>query len=604
MSVHESVTDATTGGLPLSPILSTEVNQEFASPPVRSFDRRVVWIAALAAVLGVLATFASQILLALINFVTNLCFFGRLSLADASPADNRLGLFVIFLPAAGGALVGLMARYGSKAIRGHGIPEAMEQVLTNESRIPARITLLKPLSAAISIGTGGPFGAEGPIIATGGALGSLCGQVLSVTGAERKALLAAGAAAGMTATFGTPIAAVLLAIELLLFEYRAQSFIPVAAGTFVAAVGHNLAEGSEAIFAMPAVAAPGVAGLAAFVVFGGLLGLLSVGITRAVYAIEDAFEHLPIHWMWWPVVGGSAVGAVGVWAPRTLGVGYDNLRDLLHGSLALHALAVLGLWKFVSWSISLGSGTSGGTLAPLLTIGGCCGALLAAGISAVAPAAAVDARLAALVGMAALFAGASRAPLASALFAFEVTREAASILPLLAGCTMSYLVSCLAMRNSIMTEKIARRGVPTPTEYVADTLDRMLVRDLATKDVVVLQADDTLAKVRAWFEAATPESRHQGYPVVNAGGHLVGVVTRKDFAGQNCGETPVGRLLARPPVVVYEDCSARDAAEHLVRHDIGRLPVVSRQSKRLTGFLTRSDLLSAYARRLREHQRT
>jgi chloride channel protein, CIC family len=432
-------------------------------------DRRVVILCALSMALAGVAALVAQALTKLIGLCTNLAFHQRISTDLSSPAGHHLGPLVIAVPVLGGIIIGFMARYGSKAIRGHGIPEAMEQVLTNESRIPRRMTFLKPISAAISIGTGGPFGAEGPIIATGGALGSWLGQLLRTTAQERKTLLAAGAAAGMAATFGSPVSAVLLAVELLLFEYRPRSLIPVALAAATATGVRVGFVGASPVFPMPELTQPGGAALATYVLLGAIVGFASVWVTRAVYAIEDGFEKLPIHWMWWPALGGLVVGVVGFFAPRTMGVGYDNIEQIVAGDLGGRALAVLCGLKLISWSISLGSGTSGGTLAPLFTIGGGLGALLGAGVVALAPALGLDVRIAALVGMAAMFAGASRALLASVVFAFETTRQPIGLLPLLGGCSAAFLISCLLMKNSIMTEKIARRGVQVPSEYSADT---------------------------------------------------------------------------------------------------------------------------------------
>jgi H+/Cl- antiporter ClcA len=418
--------------------------------------------------LGVIAALCAQVLVRLIALITNLAFYGKLSLANTSPALNHLGLWVIGVPVIGGLLVGIMARYGSRAIRGHGIPETMEKVLLEGSRIPPRVTLFKPLSAAISIGTGGPFGAEGPIIATGGALGSVFGQFQRITGDERKTLLAAGAAAGMSATFGAPVSAVLLAIELLLFELRPRSVIPVALATTAAAGVRMAFDGAHATFPMADVTAPTGAALACYVLLGGIMGLASVGVTRAVYWVEDAFEKLPIHWMWWPAIGTLAVGVCGYFAPRTLGVGYDVITDMLTGSTSVGVVAWLCVMKFLSWSISLGSGTSGGTLAPLFTLGGSLGTLLGVGGAAMLPAAGIDPRIAALVGMATMFAGASRALLTAVVFAFEVTLQPMGLLPLLGGCAAAYMISSLLMRESIMTEKLARRGLRVPNEYHPD----------------------------------------------------------------------------------------------------------------------------------------
>ena len=459
MTHHES--------LPISPALEPTLQAAQVQRQIQMIDQRVLWIAVLAVILGGFATIIAQTLTHLIGLITNLSFYGVLSTDFVSPAKNTLGLWVIVIPAVGGLIVGVMARYGSKAIRGHGIPEAMEQILLNESRIPARMTFLKPLSAAIAIGTGGPFGAEGPIIATGGALGSLLGQIIHTSASERKTLLAAGAAAGMTAIFGSPVSAVLLAIELLLFEFKPRSFVPVALAATTAAVLRISIVGAEPVFKMSELTQPSAAALLTYMIEGAFMGVVAVFLTKAVYWIEDAFEHLPIHWMWWPTLGGLVVGIIGFFSPSTLGVGYENIDHILSGNFVGTALLMFVILKFLSWAIALGSGTSGGTLAPIFTIGGGIGAALGSTFASRFPTIGVDVRIAALVGMAAAFAGASRALLTSILFAFETTRQPHGILPLLGGCTMSFLVSALLMRHTIMTERLARRGHHVPFEYSA-----------------------------------------------------------------------------------------------------------------------------------------
>ncbi|HEY2387670.1 MAG TPA: chloride channel protein [Candidatus Binatia bacterium] len=592
--------------LPVAPSLAPTLAAANVPRPSVLVDRRVVLVSALAIVIAVGATLVARLLTALIGLITNLAYYGRVSTAFVSPADHHLGVASVAVPVVGGLIVGVMARWGSQAIRGHGIPEAMEQVLLNQSRIPPRLTFLKPLSAAVAIGTGGPFGAEGPIIATGGALGSLVGQLLAVTAAERKTLLAAGAAAGMAATFGSPVAAVLLAIELLLFELRARSIVPVALASATAAGLRVALVGAEPMFPLTDVAAPAVAALAAYIAIGALVGVAAVYVTRLVYVIEDAFAELPIHWMWWPALGGVVVGLVGLVAPRTLGVGYDNISGIVAGDLAGRTLLLLCAFKLVSWSIALGSGTSGGTLAPLFTIGGGLGAALGAAGIALLPHAGLDPRIAALVGMAAIFAGASRALLTSIVFAFETTLQPLGLLPLLGGCTAAYLVSCLMMRTTIMTEKIVRRGVRVPEEYVADFLDQVLVRDAASAGVVALRARDTLARVRTWLGSGAPGTQHQGFPVLDEQDRLIGVLTRRDLVGLAADEDTsrqVHQLVARPPIIVYDDCSLREAADHMTHHDVGRLPVVTRAvPHRLVGMLTRSDLLRAHRPRLAEQR--
>ena len=602
MPVDDVVTGATTEGIPVAPSMGAALEVARVPPERALVDGRVVFISVLAVVIALAAGVVAQLLTRLIWLVTNVAFYRRFSVDYATPAGHHLGGWVVVVPVLGGVVVGLMARYGSAAIRGHGIPEAMEQVLLKGSRIPARVTLLKPLSAAVAIGTGGPFGAEGPIIATGGALGSLLGQLLRTTAAERKTLLAAGAAAGMAATFGSPVSAVLLAVELLLFELRPRSVIPVAFAAATATGVRIAFVGASPAFSMPNLVQPHGAALATYVTLGAIIGVLSVLVTRAVYAVEDAFEHLPVHWMWWPAIGSIAVGVVGYFAPRTLGVGYDNIDHILSGDFTLQAMLVLCSLKFLSWCVSLGSGTSGGTLAPLFTIGGGLGGALATGAAAAAPHLGIDVRIGALVGMAAMFAGASRALLASVIFAFETTRQPLGLLPLLGGCSSAFLISCLFMRNTIMTEKIARRGVRVPGEYAADFLDQIQAGVAASRPVVSLSADELLESVRFRIVSRAAGYAHQGFPVFDAGGHLAGVVTRRDlFDPEQPGSRRVGDLVRRPAAVAYENSTLREAADHMVREGVGRLPVVSRDDPgRVIGMLTRSDLLSAHKRRLEE----
>jgi CIC family chloride channel protein len=570
--------------------------------------RALLFISVLAIVLGVAGGFVAPALMKLIGFITNLSFYGRISSDFSSPAENHLGAWVIVIPALGGIVVGIMARWGSRAIRGHGIPEAMEQVLEGNSRIPARITFLKPISAAFAIGTGGPFGAEGPIIATGGALGSVFGQALSTTGAERKTLLAAGAAAGMAATFGSPVSAVLLAVELLLFEFRARSLIPVALAAGVAAGMRIKLMGAEAIFAMPEFAPVSLGALALYALLGIIIGVASVAVTRIVYWIEDMFEHLPIHWMWWPAIGGLAVGLVGYFAPRTLGVGYDNIADILSNRFSLHLIAFLCVMKFISWSIALSSGTSGGTLAPLFTIGSGAGATLGALFLWILPASGVDVRIAALVGMAAIFAGASRALLASVVFAFETTHQTNGLLPLLIGCTLAYLVARMLMQNSIMTEKIARRGLKIPEDYDADVFLQTTVSSAMDKEVPSLSPDTLVSALADRIARHDPEvSVRDAWPLVNGDRQLVGIITRNDIirsmekaGARNLKLSEAG---SSDLVTAYPDETVHEAVARMLTHGIGRLLVVSRADpKKMIGYVSRTHLLSTKFRQVQTEQ--
>lgn len=609
MSDHNVRNASTTEGLPVSISIAPTLQKLNVPAESSLVDGRIVLISLICIALAVAAALIAQGLMHLIWMITRFSFYGEFSWGYITPPLTDVSWTVLFIPVVGGVIVGFMARYGSKAIRGHGIPEAMEQVLLHQSRIPARVTFLKPLSSAVAIGTGGPFGAEGPIIATGGALGSLIGQIMRTTAAERKTLLAAGAAAGMSATFGSPVSALLLAVELLLFEFRPRSLIPVALATATAAGVRIAFDGVDPVFPMPDLTQPGEMALALYVLLGAIVGVISVLVTRAVYAIEDAFEHLPVHWMWWPAIGAVVVGVVGYFAPRTLGVGYYNISQLLsfgsstepaHFTLAF--VGFLCVMKFISWSIALGSGTSGGTLAPLFTIGGAMGLLLGGAFNWLVPGAQIDLRVAALVGMAAIFAGASRALLASVVFAFETTLQPLGLLPLLGGCTASFLVSALLMRNTIMTEKIARRGVRVPAEYSADILEQILVGEVASTDVVCLRDSQNVGQVLTWMNSAGAAASHQGFPVVDENGFLVGVVTRRQLLDPSAPkEELVTKLIQRPSKVVYPDSTLRAAADHMVNHEIGRLPVIARNGPpKVVGIITRSDVLAAHRRRLIE----
>ncbi|HUB26382.1 MAG TPA: chloride channel protein [Tepidisphaeraceae bacterium] len=609
MANEELAKSSTTAGLPVAPSMGAAIQK--LKLPVHStlIDGRVVYLCGLSIVVGIVAGYVAQLLIWLIWFFTNLSFFHRFSFAESDPRDNPLGWWVVATPVMGGLVIGLIARFGSREIAGHGIPEAMENVLLKESRIPPKMAFLKPVSAAISIGTGGPFGAEGPIIATGGALGSLLGQLVSTTSTERKTLLAAGAAAGISAAFGSPIAAIFLAIELLLFEFRPRSILPVALASAIAAVIHNQFEGTRPFFPFsgPAVHAAGGPELGLFLLLGAVVGIAAAVLTRTVYAVEDFFETLPIHWMWHPAIGALAVGIIGALAPRTFGSGYYNLHDLMSGTpqagkLAVWAIAGLLAAKFLAWTISLGSGTTGGTLAPVFTIGGAFAALVTLAFNHLFPDMAIDLRLAALAGMVAIFAGASRALLTSVAFAYETSHEPAAVLPALVACVAAYIVSALLMRDSIMSEKMARAGVRVPADFVADFLDQVLVKDVMGTPAVTLQASQTVDAVRRWLTSATHDARFHGYPVVDENGSLVGILTRREVIESKCPpQTPLGSLIARSPVVVYGDSTVRDAADHMVNHDIGRLPVIDRSEVRVIGMITRTNLLQANRQHLRQN---
>jgi chloride channel protein, CIC family len=559
----------------------------------------------LAAAIGVVVAVVSLGLLDLIGLLTNLLYTGRFSTRIGRPDTGPLGVASILVPILGGLVVGLMARFGSERIRGHGIPEAMETILLRGSRMEPRLAVLKPLSSAISIGSGGPFGAEGPIIVTGGAVGSIAGQLLHLTAAERRALLVAGAAGGMTAVFGTPLAAVLLAVELLLFEWRPRSAIPVAAAAASAEVvrealaSHGLLPVAP-LFAMPHAAAAALsAGVDAGALAIGLAcGVLAWVMTRCVYAAEDLFTRLPLHWSWWPALGGAVVGLGGLIDPRVLGVGYATIRDELTAKLAIGALVLLLVCKLVVWAIALGSNTSGGILAPLLMLGAAVGAIAGHALP-IAPTGTY-----ALLGLAAALAGVTRSPLTSIVFAVELTHDVDALLPLLIACGTAHLLSVLVLQRSILTEKVARRGYHVNREYEVDPLQALFVRDLMATDVVTVEPDTSAADLHARLPEGSLERRQRLYPVVGEDGRLKGVLAWSDVLAARDGDDRARALeLAKLPVVTHPDETLRQAADRMLARDHGVLPVVDREDpERLVGLVTQFDLLRAHERVLVEER--
>lgn len=538
-------------------------------------------------------------LLGLIHLITNLTFHGEFSFAETRADFSTWGAWAVFVPAAGGLIIGLIARFGSPAIQGHGIPEAMHGVILNRSKIPLKVAILKPLSTALSIGTGGPFGAEGPVIATGGAIGSLFGQWISVNDTERKILLSAGAAAGMTAVFGTPLAGVLLAVELLLFEFRWRSLMPVALAVGAAMALRGTMNEPFPMLPLSSPEAPGPLISIGAILVGIAGGIFSVGMTHALHWIEGIFEKIPLPWMWFPMIGGLAVGLLAWVDPRVLGAGYFNLRELLGGQMAFSALVALLVFKFLAWAICLGSGTAGGTLAPVMTMGGCVGALIALGLHQIPGFADFPMGIAALVGMAAVFAGASRAFLTSVAFSFEATHSSAAFGPLLLGCAFAVLVSRILMKESIMTEKLSRNGVRVPSDYEPDILAGRSVESAMITDPLTVPADMSakvlLGKITS---AREPWNRARLFPVVEDG-RLVAVVSRADILAVPAGSLDAAAIEIGTTEVhtIHPGESLADAAEKMITHGVGRLPVVSPDgSGKLLGLLARREILLARGR--------
>ena len=549
---------------------------------------RVLYIAVIAVFVALVSVAAGVALLDLIRLFTNIAYFGRFSLATADLSQSPFGLWTVLIPAAGSIVIGFMARYGSEKIRGHGIPEAIEAILLGRSRLDPKVAVLKPLSSAISIGTGGPFGAEGPVIMTGGAMGSLIAQWLPLSDNERKTLLVAGAAAGMTTVFGTPIAAIMLAVELLLFEWTPRSFIPVAVAAIVAEIGRSYLHVPSPLFPFSGGAEMSVSGLACWIVVGALGGLLSGCLTKLVYTAEDLFPKLPVHWMWWPMFGGLIVGLGGLIDPRALGVGYTNIEQLLAGTLTGEsALRLLGV-KATIWSVALGSGTSGGVLAPLLIIGGALGAALSAIMPTAAPG------LWALLAMTATMGGTMRAPLTATFFAVELTGATGMLVPLMTACVAAHAVTVLLMRRSILTEKLARRGHHLVREYRTDPFALTRVAEVMTTDVDTVPASMTLHQAVSFL--TNPATRHPTFPVVDENMRVLGVidppaVLRWRRRGEHRRATLDKLVTGTNVVVAYPDEFLEQLAEKLNSVNVSHLPVVTRDSGQLVGYIGWKDVM-------------
>jgi H+/Cl- antiporter ClcA len=558
-------------------------------------------ITALALPIGAVAACVAWLLLRLIGLITNAVFYQRIDTSLVAPgAAGHHPWVIVLAPVAGGLVIGLMARYGSEKIRGHGMPEAIEAILMGGSKVQPRVAVLKPISSAIAIGTGGPFGAEGPIIMTGGAVGSLFAQFLHLTADERKTLLVSGAAAGMAATFNAPLASILLAAELLLFELRPRSLVPVSGAAAVAAVVRGPLLGHRALFLNTAdlhITVP-VYGLC--VLSGVISALLAVLATLLVYASEDAFRRLPVHWMWWPAIGGVVIGLGGLVEPKALGVGYDVIRSELTGSVTLATVVGILVVKTLIWSLSLGSGTSGGVLAPMFMIGGALGALEAHLFPWVGPG------FWALIALAGVLGGVMRSPFTGVIFSVELTHQYAALLPLVIGATTAYGVSVLVLRRSVLTEKIARRGYHLSREYDVDPLEILFVSEVMSHDPVVFEED--LPVDQANTALASPEDgysawRQRLYPVVDSQDRLLGVVRRGDlFAASTSADAPatLKQILLTDPVVTHGDMTLRHVAGEMALNGIDTMPVVDREDgHKVIGIVSLPQLLQG---RLRDQQ--
>ena len=557
----------------------------------------------MAIAVGAIGALVALLLLDLIRLCTNVAYYQRVSISLTAPSGSHLGLLAVAVPIVGGLIVGLMARFGSEQIRGHGIPEAMERILINGSRVSPKLALLKPISSGISIGTGGPFGAEGPIILTGGAFGSIVGQLFRLTAAERRALLVAGAAAGMSAVFGTPVAATLFGVELLAFEWKPRSMVPIALAAATAdalrlELAHHGLMGPQPLFPIPAhhsLVGFALLGAAAVGIATGLAAWLQ---TQAVYRFEDLFARLRghLHWMWWPALGGVLIGIGGLIDGRALGVGYGTIHAELLGEIGVGAMLGLFAVKLTIWSGALGGGTSGGILAPILMMGAAVGGVMGHVLPGASPG------VWALIGLAGALGGVTRSPFTAVVFAFELTHDQNSLLALLIAATVAHLISVLVLPRSILTEKVARRGFHVMREYAVDPLEATFVREVMDTDVFSIEPGQRLADVYASLPEGSAERRQRLYPVLD-GPRLLGVLPWSGVLAGRDSEGTVREAMMGSMTVAYPDEILRAVADRMAARGLGALPVVDRRdTAQLLGIVTQFDLLSARERLLEEER--
>lgn len=594
---------------------SKNENERNKKPPLKNAARKlsdfttspaVLKLIPLSIVIGVLGAFIAIILLDLIAFITNVLYYQRFNFNLVSPRNNTIGWWAVLIPMVGGLIVGLMARYGSERIRGHGIPEAMETILVGGSKVEPKLTILKPIASAISIGTGGPFGAEGPIILTGGAVGSVLAQFLNLTAIERRSLLVAGGVAGMSAVFGTPVAALILGVELLLFEWKPRSFIPAAVASIVAdAVRHTfVAQGwmhPEPLFPVGKMTQLPTSGLLDALILGIACGFMAWVLTKAVYGSEDAFRKLPIHWMWWPIIGGLIVGIGGVIEPHALGVGYDTIADELAGNLAVTTLISIFVVKLIIWSVALGSGTSGGILAPILMMGAALGGLLGLLFPGKIPSEW------ALLGMAGALAGVMRSPFTSIVFPLELTHTTNLFLPLLITVTIAHIISVLTLKRSILTEKVARRGFHVLREYAVEPLEVLFAEDVMSTDVLTIPTGKTIGEVEDMIKTQNHLRKQRLIPIIDPEGIILGVISWQDVLEKALQENVTGKVddfMITHIITAFPEESLRTIADRMAANHVGVLPVVDRfRAGQLRGMITQYELLTARDRILQEERK-
>lgn len=573
-------------------------------------ESRIGFLTILSIVIGFAAGAIAFALYHLIGLFTNIFYYQKFSLTFVSPAGSTLGPIIIILPVIGGLLAGLMIKYGSPKIIGHGIPETMESILLNSSVVHPKVGFLKALSASFTIGSGQPFGAEGPIIQTGGAFGSFIGQMVDITGSERKILLASGAAAGMAATFGTPISAVLLVVELLLFEFRVKSLVPVGIAAAIGGLMHLLLISPEPLFATPQFVLPlnaeSIGSLLLFAVLGIICGVVGSGLSRVLYKSEDLFRRLPLGQPWLPMIGGLGVGLIGFVVPQILGVGYGTISEILNGRIVVELAIVIMVAKAAVWIFAMGSQTSGGTLAPLFMIGSALGYVYGSALSSVLSPFGLVPEIFAVAGLASVFGTASRAPLAAFVFALEVTQDFQIAIPIMVTMLSAELIGEYLMQETIMTERLARRGLRVRNLYEYNPLRQIQVSKVMSSPLTTVCEIEKVLDVYKEVNLPGHEcSRRKRLVVVSADGSVVGIldremlfaeVTRIETAGVDKDEK-IDKIISDSFSTIKESEMAYEALVLMSLEDRTHLIVVNDENKAV-GYVSRGDLLRAQKRKI------
>jgi CIC family chloride channel protein len=525
-----------------------------------------------------------------------IAFFSRILFGGGTDVLSFLGhYYVIVIPIIGGLIIGPLIYFtGAFETKGHGVPEVMEAVTTKGGRIRARVAAIKTLASSICIGSGGSVGREGPIVQIGSTIGSILGDRLHLSQEWMKTLVACGAAGGISATFNAPIAGVFFAHEIILGRILTRHFGFVVISSVIGSVIAHAFLGNLQTFSLPTYTLKSHWELPLYFVLGAICALIGVLFIRALYKTEDIFDAIKIPEYVKPSIGGIAIGLIGLYSPYLFGVGYDGVEQALLGKIGLISLIALLFLKILATSFTLGSGGSGGIFAPSLFMGAMLGGIFGDIANRLLPNIVAPSGAYALVGMAAVFSAAARAPITAIIILFEMTRDYAIILPLMLAVVVSTLIAYRLSHEGIYTLKLSRRGISVRSREEVDLLEKVTVQEVMTRDFPVIPAETSFTEMADKFA----KSKHHGFPVVDKNNRLKGMVTLDDMEskmGKKSHELTVADIATTSLITAYPDESLHDVVQKLEAKEVGRIPVVDRKDpSRLVGVLRRYDILKAY----------